>query len=83
MPIPFVAEFWPYGLERSGGWKLLRDIFEAKKFLVFDLRQSIEQKSLVQLSFYDLDSMYEKWVREENLAASPHTDLLVLHEAMK
>jgi len=75
---PFVAEFWPYGLERSGGWDLLRNILRDSKRDIFDLRRSIEIGSLVNVTLEQLDALYITWSKEESIQSSPHTDLMVV-----
>jgi len=77
-PTPFIAEFWPYGLERSGGWELLRNIFRESKREIFDLRRSIETGSLIKINLEQLDVFYENWRKEESIQESPHTDLMAV-----
>jgi FkbM family methyltransferase len=78
---PFVAEFWPYGLERSDGWDLLRNVFEDSKREIFDLRRSIEAGYLVNITLEELDFLYDSWRKVESVQISPHTDLIVVRKA--
>jgi len=78
--IPFVAEFWPYGLERSGGWSQFRQILKDSKRELFDLRRSISTNSLVRVGLEDLDVLYNRWIKEETIQDSPHTDLLIVEK---
>lgn len=78
MRCPVVLEFWPYGLERSGGYKMLRDAIASRDDIqVIDLGTS-NPNSLNQLSLDALDQMYEALRQGESKAGSPHTDLLLM-----
>jgi FkbM family methyltransferase len=75
--VPFAVEFWPYGLERSGGWGHLRSILEQSYHDIFDLKRSIECGELVKVSVGDLDVLYDRLVDAESVHDSPATDLLL------
>lgn len=75
--IPFVAEFWPYGLDRSGGWGLLRDALVSSQREIYDLRKSIEEGRLAATTIVELDLLYDSWLKQESRESSPHTDLLL------
>lgn len=79
--IPFVAEFWPYGLKRSNGWNKFRSILSETQREIFDLRRSINENSLVRTTLEDLDILYEKWSMEESINVSPHTDLIIANKS--
>ena len=76
--IPFVAEFWPYGLDRNQGWKKFRSILSETQREIFDLRRSINENSLVSTTLEELDILYERWLVEESMDGSPHTDLIIV-----
>ncbi len=80
-PAPIVCEFWPYGLNRSGGYELLRSELNASGRRVYDLRASLKQKSLVMLDQDQMDNMFHHFLAQETPEASPHTDLLLLPPA--
>ncbi|MDR5008317.1 FkbM family methyltransferase [Agrobacterium fabacearum] len=75
---PIVTEFWPYGLERSGGFRMFKELASKRKTII-DIRASQERGSPVRLSDVDMDSMYENMLKSESKGASPHTDLLLLN----
>jgi FkbM family methyltransferase len=75
---PVVLEFWPYGLERAGGYPMLRDALLGLDFMkIVDLSQpNIDE--LTYLSLQDLDQIYESLRAGESKQSSPHTDLLLI-----
>lgn len=76
--IPIVAEFWPYGLMRSGGYHRLRSQLEQSGRRIYDLKASIQQGATVSLTIGELDSINERFLGSETKIQSPHTDLLLL-----
>jgi FkbM family methyltransferase len=70
-----VIEFWPQGIERSGGRHAL---FECLKNCteIYDINAVGWQKSR-GLSFDELNAKYEQLLSETMESHSPHTDLLV------
>jgi len=70
--IPIVAEFWPYGLMRAGGYQQFRSQIEQSGRKVYDLKASIQQGETVSLTVEEMDSMNKRFVGSE------HTDLLLL-----
>jgi len=76
--VPFVAEFWPYGLSRSGGWQRFRNILNQSNCDIFDLRDSMQNGRLAMVTIDDLDNLYENMIKNETVQSSPHTDLLVI-----
>lgn len=82
---PVVLEFWPYGLERSGGYSQLREAlaaFEGTRILDLGAMTAALSKSgetaLADLDLTELDHMYETLRAGKSKAGSPHTDLLLL-----
>ncbi|MER2606591.1 MAG: FkbM family methyltransferase [Siculibacillus sp.] len=75
---PIVCEFWPYGMERSGGYPLLRETLAGSGRRIVELRGSIRSGSLRELTLADLDELYAAMLRGEGPGASPHTDLLLI-----
>lgn len=72
--VPLVIEFWPYGLNRSGGYSKLRRQLST-------YRQIIDMNSdhgprLVDLEA--LDSLYEVLIQREKDNESHHRDLMLL-----
>jgi FkbM family methyltransferase len=76
--VPFVAEFWPYGLERSKGWPAFRAALAGSKRKIYDLRASTKINQLVQKSISELDADYAEMTKAEHDKHTPHTDLLVV-----
>lgn len=77
-PAPIVCEFWPYGLNRSGGYEMLRAALKASGRQVYDLRESLKQNALAPLNNEQMDAMFHQFLAQETPEASPHTDLLLL-----
>lgn len=78
MRCPVVLEFWPYGLERSGGYSMLREALMAREDVrIVDLNAS-KGDSLNFLKLDSLDQMYEDLRKGESKQGSPHTDLLLI-----
>uniref|UniRef100_UPI0012ED77F2 FkbM family methyltransferase n=1 Tax=Ruegeria sp. 6PALISEP08 TaxID=1225660 RepID=UPI0012ED77F2 len=78
MRCPVVLEFWPYGLERSGGYKMLREALASRDDVqIIDLGTS-SPESLSYRSLDELDQMYDALRQGESKAGSPHTDLLLI-----
>lgn len=83
--VPIVAEFWPYGLERSGGYKLLRDAISNSGRRMFDLRQCIVSGNPKQIDLeIELDEIYQSMLENEsNKNRQPkteptHTDMVII-----
>ncbi len=75
--IPIVIEFWPYGLNRSGGYeKLIKALKNVS--MMFNMRDAGDSKSLNALDLDQLDNMYHNFLKQESSDYSPHTDLLLL-----
>lgn len=77
---PFVAEFWPYGLSRCGGWKRFRHIIDQPDRDIFDLRDSLKRSQLVKVTVNDLDNLFDHMIKRESTRISPHTDLIVVRK---
>lgn len=73
--VPFVAEFWPLGLVRSGGWKRLRTILSDLDRPIYQLGSSARDAPLPAVSIEDLDRLFEEWRSHPN---GPHSDLMVI-----
>ena len=74
---PFVVlEFWPYGLERSGGKNYLFD-FLKKCRAIYDINTENWQQSL-GVSCQWLESLYETMLMATRADHYPHTDLLII-----
>jgi FkbM family methyltransferase len=74
---PITFEFWPYGLSRCNGWEILREILTESKRKLYDLRPSLSELELKEISIAELDEMYSRWVLEETKESSPHTEILM------
>jgi FkbM family methyltransferase len=78
MRCPVVLEFWPYGLERSGGYTMLREALAARDDMeIIDLGASTPDVPTYR-TLEALDQIYESLREDESKAGSPHTDLLLL-----
>ncbi|AYM13053.1 FkbM family methyltransferase [Agrobacterium tumefaciens] len=75
---PIVTEFWPYGLERSGGFRRFKEL-ASKRTTIIDIRASQETGVPVKLTANELDAMYASMLSSESRGSSPHTDLLLLN----
>jgi FkbM family methyltransferase len=73
---PIVAEFWPYGLERSGGYKMFRDVVGHRK--AYDLRQCMESAEPRRISVEQLDGFHQSLLERERKDLSPFMDLILL-----
>lgn len=77
--VPIVAEFWPYGLERSGGYKLLRDAISNSGRRMFDLRQCIVSGNPQQIDLkIELDEIYRSMLENESNKKPTHTDMIII-----
>ena len=76
--IPIVFEFWPYGLERNGGFKQLSNIIEKSNRRIYDLNKSKRHNKLVETGVLELGKIYQRWLANEIADGSPHTNLLML-----
>ncbi|MEM8622611.1 MAG: FkbM family methyltransferase [Pseudomonadota bacterium] len=75
---PVVAEFWPYGLVRSGGWAALLAMLDRLERPLFDLRESVAAGALVETTAERLAAMRGPALAAEGPGGSPHTDVLIL-----
>lgn len=75
--VPIVAEFWPYGLERSRGYKKLRDLL-SEDACVYDLQQFIRSGSKTPLNIDDLDLLYDRMLTDETEKKAVFTDILIV-----
>lgn len=75
--VPIVAEFWPYGLHRSGGYQLFRDVLDAAD-RIFDVRASENRNSITEVEIGVVDTMFEEFMDAEEGSHAAHTDLLIL-----
>lgn len=71
---PIVLEFWPYGLQRSGGYPMLRQLFQ-RSSRIYDLSTSLNGQK--PLSLDQLDQLYQANSLGKK-AAFWHADLLIL-----
>jgi len=76
--IPIVAEFWPYGLSRCGGWPLLRDILIGSGRKIHDLRRSIAANCLQSVTMDEIEALFDRYLAAESKNFSPYADLLLL-----
>ena len=75
--IPVVSEFWPYGLDRSGGWPIFREALAASGRRIYDLRcPMIGAREPISVS--ELEQLFSGMIAKETLSGSPHTDLLMI-----
>lgn len=78
MRCPIVLEFWPYGLERSGGYQMLRNALAGwHGARIVDLGAADAYK-LISLSPDVLDRMYDDMRQRETAQVSPHTDIMLI-----
>ena len=70
--IPVVAEYWPYGLRRSGGLDLIHELISERYARVVDLRASRSAGRTVELAGSQVASLAELYPHET------YTDLLLL-----
>jgi len=75
-PKAIVAEFWPYGIERSGS-KTAYLKFLTTCFAIYDLN-SHEWKRGETVSVSALNNMYEVMLKSTEKEHHPHTDLLLI-----
>ncbi len=73
---PLVIEFWPYGLERSGGYNLLKTSLRDFKTII-DLSAS-NSHQIKDLNLEELDRMFDEMRSAESNLGSAHTDLLLI-----
>lgn len=75
---PMVVEFWPWGLNQSNGYGLLREIISLGAFEIFDLSCSIEQANSARIPVETLDLMYKEYLSQGEQEGGRHTDLLLV-----
>lgn len=73
---PIVLEFWPYGLERSGNFELLKR--EIGQRPVHDLSACLARGDLAGLGCDSLDDLFVRLRGAERAEAASFTDLLLL-----
>ncbi|MGB8816535.1 MAG: FkbM family methyltransferase, partial [Rhizobiaceae bacterium] len=73
--VPIVMEFWPYGLNRSGGYPMLRE-YLSRQTRIYDIRKPLEGQP--SLSIAEIDAMFESWIKRETGTNAEHTDFLVM-----
>jgi FkbM family methyltransferase len=76
-PVPIVIEFWPYGLNRSGGWMSLRNILVKSNKKIFDMKPTNNGEQIRELTIKELDVMYVDFLKSERKEKCAHTDLLL------
>ncbi len=72
--VPVVLEFWPYGLQRSSGYPLLRQFLQ-RHARIYDLSKTLAGQR--RLSIKTIDRLYEANAYGDK-AAYWHTDFLVM-----
>lgn len=77
--VPIVIEFWPYGLERSGGYQQLRQ-FLSEGVQLYDIRQVKNSGDKTPLGLDDLDRLYDQMLVSEERHSAAHTDILILFD---
>ncbi len=75
---PIVIEFWPFGLQQSGGYGLLREIITLGAFEIFDLSHPMEQANPTRIPVETLDLMYKEYLSLGEQDGGRHTDLLLV-----
>ncbi len=70
--IPVVAEYWPYGLKRSGGLALFHALVGEHYRCVLDVRASVRSDSLVTVPAADMDRLQSEYGQAD------FTDLILL-----
>lgn len=73
---PVVIEFWPYGLERSGGKERLKDVLRHYSKII-ELRQSTPD-AVVEVSMDDFDALYDSYLAQESAEVAAHSDFLLI-----
>lgn len=73
--VPIVAEFWPYGLERAGGYEMLRALLSTSKRRIYNLQQESTDKP-EQLDLIQLDELYTSLLRQDSIQGVADTNLL-------
>ena len=73
-----VVEFWPWGLNQSKGYGLLREIISLGAFEIFDLSCPMEQANSARIPVETLDLMYKEYLLQGEQEGGRHTDLLLV-----
>ena len=73
-----VVEFWPWGLNQSKGYSLLREIISLGAFEIFDLSRPFEQSGSAPIPVETLDLMYKEYLSQGDEEGGRHTDLLLV-----
>jgi len=71
-----VAEFWPYGIERSSGYQLYIDFLKNCK-KIYNLNSGVNNK-FNEISISELIEIYKKMLSETRKEFHPHVDLLLI-----
>ena len=80
---PFVVlEFWPYGLEISGGKERLMDFLRNCRY-VFDIRDHQWNTKPNALTENQIETIYKKFLSETTTDFYPHTDFLCIPHNVK
>ncbi|WP_259700949.1 FkbM family methyltransferase [Synechococcus sp. CS-1324] len=74
-----VSEFWPYGLERSGGKRNLFDFLGSCHY-IYDTRCDSWEDN-VPLTLEQLESLYQEMLADTRKDYHPHTDLLLIRQS--
>jgi FkbM family methyltransferase len=75
---PIVVEFWPYGLDRADGYKMLRDVIVGSGRTVFDVKNMSKTGNQKAIDIVGLDNIYDTLMKEGPSSVHLHTDLLLL-----
>lgn len=74
---PFVVcEFWPYGIERAGGKKMLFDFLNSCSVL-YDINRPNWQNNS-EYSLHRLEKLYQTMLTDTKNGYYPHTDILCI-----
>jgi FkbM family methyltransferase len=80
---PFVVlEFWPYGLEISGGKDRFMDFLRNCRY-VFDIRDAQWNSTPIALTEEQIEEIYKKFLSETTADHYPHTDFLCIPKSTK
>ena len=73
---PIAVEFWPYGLNRSGGFNLFKSALSEYNTIIDLKKSSVDEISYIRHN--DIDLIFEDMLMAETNLDSPHTDLLLI-----
>lgn len=83
-PIPVVTEFWPYGLNRSGGGQAFIDAVRSNYETIVELRPQRNGSSPTEMPADEIETLYRQYEKGSFFdpgAANANTDLLLLKAA--